>query len=57
MSHVLSELGKYSDKGTMIYWPWGDLQGQDEYGRIRVVPWLVGFPMDGPEAKKYSCVR
>lgn len=57
MDHVLAELGKYSEHGTLIEWPWGNLRQRDEKGRIRIFPFVTGFPFDGPEAVKQTQVR
>ena len=57
MSGMFHELRKYAKKGTLIEWPWGNLSGRDEHGRIRIFPWVTGFPVDGPEAKKMSGIR
>ena len=57
LRHVLVELGKYTHSGTLIYWPWGSLRNRDDLGRIRIFPWIAGIPVDGPEARKLSCVR
>lgn len=53
---ILGSLCDLAHTGTLIEWPWGTMEHRRQGSLIRIVPRVVGHPVDGKDAKYNSNV-